>query len=340
MKNLMKLKYALVLTSALVITACNSKTEESTEHADHAGAHSYICPMNCENGKTYDKAGKCPVCGMDLEAMNHEASEKTYYMDFTANPAQVELGKAAKLSFTPKIKGQDGEAVPLEIVHDKKLHLIVVSKDLSWFDHIHPEYTASDAYEINVLGSDKSYTNGPFKNEVKFETGGEFVLFADYAPTGASHQLERIELNVAGKPYAGKIYDKEQTTDNVDGYTVTIESDGGKWLSAQQSHISAIVKQGSKEIPADQFENYLGAKAHMVVISSDSKDYLHVHPEVVDGRLDLHTTFKQPGVYRGWLQFQTAGKVHTADFTIVVAKGVASANTEHEGHDESKEHSH
>ena len=26
----------------------------------------WACPMNCE-GKTYDKAGKCPVCGMDLE---------------------------------------------------------------------------------------------------------------------------------------------------------------------------------------------------------------------------------------------------------------------------------
>lgn len=26
----------------------------------------WFCPMNCE-GKTYDKAGRCPVCGMELE---------------------------------------------------------------------------------------------------------------------------------------------------------------------------------------------------------------------------------------------------------------------------------
>lgn len=26
----------------------------------------YYCPMHCEGGKTYDKAGDCPVCGMDL----------------------------------------------------------------------------------------------------------------------------------------------------------------------------------------------------------------------------------------------------------------------------------
>ena len=24
------------------------------------------CPMHCEGEKTYDKAGDCPICGMDL----------------------------------------------------------------------------------------------------------------------------------------------------------------------------------------------------------------------------------------------------------------------------------
>jgi Cu2+-exporting ATPase len=26
----------------------------------------YKCPMNCEGDKTYTKAGKCPVCNMNL----------------------------------------------------------------------------------------------------------------------------------------------------------------------------------------------------------------------------------------------------------------------------------
>ncbi|NCP22377.1 MAG: heavy-metal-associated domain-containing protein, partial [Zetaproteobacteria bacterium] len=26
----------------------------------------FYCPMHCEGEKTYDKAGDCPVCGMDL----------------------------------------------------------------------------------------------------------------------------------------------------------------------------------------------------------------------------------------------------------------------------------
>ena len=28
----------------------------------------YQCPMKCEGDKTYDKAGKCPKCGMNLKA--------------------------------------------------------------------------------------------------------------------------------------------------------------------------------------------------------------------------------------------------------------------------------
>jgi hypothetical protein len=95
-------------------------------------------------------------------------------------------------------------------------------------------------------------------------------------------------------------------------------------------HISAIVKKDGKEIPADQFENYLAAKAHVVMISEDTKDYLHVHPEVADGRLDLHTEFGRPGIFRGWLQFQTEGKVHTADFVVKVEEGTAPESA-HEG---------
>jgi uncharacterized membrane protein len=39
---------------------------------------------------------------------------------------------------------------------------------------------------------------------------------------------------------------------------------------------------------------------------------------VAGDELEMNTTFAQPGLYRGWLQFQTNGKVHTADFAIKV----------------------
>src|SRR5690606_22219121 len=57
------------------------------EHPRHKQQHEskgkgtgvFYCPMHCEGEKTYDKAGQCPVCGMDLV----EEQNLT-----TSNPAQ------------------------------------------------------------------------------------------------------------------------------------------------------------------------------------------------------------------------------------------------------------
>ena len=81
----------------------------------------------------------------------------------------------------------------------------------------------------------------------------------------------------------------------------------------------------------------------MVVIGLVDKEYLHVHPDVVEGKFDLHTTFKKPGIYRGWIQFQADKKVHTIDFTLNVkegsadelkklANGLEKSSAEHAGH--------
>ena len=62
----------LVVTAAF--TGCEQKaaTEQQpvsaeTAPATPAVAAAYICPMGCE-GSASDKPGKCPVCGMELEA--------------------------------------------------------------------------------------------------------------------------------------------------------------------------------------------------------------------------------------------------------------------------------
>jgi hypothetical protein len=59
-----------------------------------------------------------------------------------------------------------------------------------------------------------------------------------------------------------------------------------------------------------------------------------VNPDVADGKFDLHTTFKKQGIYRGWIQFQSEGKVHTIDFTMNVTQGMPTdAKQASKGHD-------
>lgn len=59
-------------------TMHNEETQmESTEDHHHHSkmeetAAVYYCPMKCEGDKTYDKAGECPKCGMDLVVVEKE----------------------------------------------------------------------------------------------------------------------------------------------------------------------------------------------------------------------------------------------------------------------------
>jgi len=327
MKPGFKLFFILVVSS-LLLFSCEARKKTEAETNDSIAQQKYACPMHPEvTGKEGDT---CSKCGMKLTKLQTEAQEN-YVMTFKAEPSVV-AGKASVLSLTPIKEGNEQESVPLDIQHDKKIHLIVVSKDLSYFDHIHPEIQSNGSYQIKVLGKDENYSKGKFQNETHFNQGGDYVLFADYLPTGATHQLERIELKVDGPAYQLQSFTHEKLIATTDGYEVSLLPKDGKLLTGSLQHIAAIIKKDGKEISADSFENYLSAKAHVVVISEDTQDYLHVHPDVSKGRLDLHTTFAKPGIFRGWLQFQTNGTIHTADFVLNVQKGATEKAAEEHHH--------
>jgi len=337
MKNMLITGFTLVL-SVLAFNACkndHSKQNAQTIEAATPGTK-YICPMNCEKGKTYDKPGSCPVCHMDLEPTKAEveANKAEYFTAFMANPSQLVAGKPAMLSFTPKIKGNESAPVPLDLVHEKKMHLILVSDDLSWFDHIHPEYQASGAYEIKVLGKGENFTNGRGHNETRFDTGGKYWAFTDFKPLGGLNQVNKTELNVAGTPAKSVAYNKAKMSTTVDGYTLSMEvGHGAKGFTTDSlQHIPVTIKQGGKAVDPATFENYLGEKAHVIMVEIASKEFVHTHPSAEGGRLDIHTTFAKPGTYRVWLQFQTGGKVHAADFVLKVEDGKAGEHKEGDGH--------
>ena len=69
--------------ATLTVVACGKKenkeaTKELERHDHKKGeAHqlAYVCPMDCEKGKTYDASGKCPVCQMDLIVQKHKEGD-------------------------------------------------------------------------------------------------------------------------------------------------------------------------------------------------------------------------------------------------------------------------
>lgn len=71
----------LIYASMMVLfTACagNSEKAEKTESAvETAHAEVYGCPMKCEGEKTYEQAGTCPVCKMELQEIALAETDST-----------------------------------------------------------------------------------------------------------------------------------------------------------------------------------------------------------------------------------------------------------------------
>ena len=57
----------------------SSQKDNKTVSLINNSTSKYHCPMHCEGDKNYDKAGDCPVCGMNLEKVYDVENSKTLY---------------------------------------------------------------------------------------------------------------------------------------------------------------------------------------------------------------------------------------------------------------------
>lgn len=298
------------------LTACNKvetskdKTSdmETAQHANHD--QTFVCPMHPE--VTGAKGEKCSKCGMELQAVSQPDTAELA-VKISTMPTVVEAGKATALSIA--ITNQK-KSVPLEEVHEMKLHLLVVDEELTWFDHLHPVEQADGTYKVSET----------------FPTGGNYLLFSDYKPVGLAGAVDMQKIEVKGTTAASVLDLKPKSVAVVDGYTVTLLNGNGFKTNQNQGLQFTIEKEGEKFQESDM-QNYLGATAHIVMIGKADKDFLHIHPDS-DKQFPIaaQTNIKKSGWYRMWVQFKIKGKLHTADFTVNVAEGNAGKAEDHSGH--------
>lgn len=94
---------------AMVLISCNSFANSSSEN-DTA---KYQCPMKCEGNKTYNKPGKCPVCGMNLKKIN----DPTVSQSSDANQSNVKIVGAM---MNVMHKGELFGTINLDTISNKK----------------------------------------------------------------------------------------------------------------------------------------------------------------------------------------------------------------------------
>jgi len=102
MKKSVMLLVLIFCISTIAVSCKDSKketeverTELGVEKADLAMNDVYQCPMDCENGKTYDKEGSCPVCKMDLNKVKKKDGGDSDHEghDHDDNPDETKEGE-------------------------------------------------------------------------------------------------------------------------------------------------------------------------------------------------------------------------------------------------------
>ncbi len=256
-----------------------------------------------------------------------ETTSAKFKAEFKTNPVAVKAGEQTELSFT--VKNENGEIVKdLPIVHEKPMHLLVVSEDLNEFYHIHPELQADGSYKVVHT----------------FPNSGNYRLYADFTPKDSPQVVEQITVKVEGKEREKvALVADTKLEKTVDGLKVVLKPNAeivaGKELMLDFNVFDAATNQTATDL-----QKYLGEYAHFVIISEDLKGFIHAHPMSKESHsekqdeskphshddkmnmenamnpstISAHTSFPTAGLYKVWGQFQRGGRVINVPFIVNV----------------------
>ncbi|MDQ1910769.1 hypothetical protein RAC89_09810 [Paenibacillus sp. GD4] len=218
-----------------------------------------------------------------------------------AGASEAGIGKRIRL----EVKKSDGSPVDrFQVNHEKLLHLIVISKDLSYFNHIHPEHKGGGVFEIDNV----------------FPAGGEYRFIADFKPADGDSMTKMEWLKVEGKPSeAVPVVPDEKLVRVIDGKRVTLTLDSLE--AKKETKLTFTLAEESSNQPITDLQQYLGAIGHVVILSEDGERYVHVHAEEGQGTgpdAVFEASFPRSGVYKIWGQFQRNGQVFTAAYVVKV----------------------
>jgi Cu+-exporting ATPase len=253
--------------------------------------------------------------GMSMNRGNLTAEQSAHVALTTSSPVTPGQETTIRLSLTDV---QSGQPVNPAVAHEAPMHLIVVSRDLTYFAHIHPQLAGSV---------------GQYEVKHTFPTAGDYILYDEFELVGKSDEVHRFDLRVGSSVSSSANLAEDLGPKTPDGYTVSIKA-GGNVVAGVESHFVVSVQVDGK--PVADLEPYLGAAAHVVVLDQRAGGFAHVHSVPGDmpatGNMDdmaappanfgpnlaFSHTFEKPGLYKVWVQFARAGHVTTVPWIVEV----------------------
>lgn len=196
------------------------------------------------------------------------------------------------------LRGHDQPLRSFDVAHERRMHVIVVRRDLTGFQHVHPRMDADGTWSVPL----------------RLDAAGSYRVYADFERDGRPHTLAG-DLRVDGAANLLPLPAPQPRTTSDGGDAVRLDADG---LHADEdTTLRFTVTRDGQPVA---IEPYLGAGGHLVALREGDLAFLHVHPigDARDGRVAFETTFPSAGAYRLFLQYRVGAHVRTAAFTLEV----------------------
>ena len=217
---------------------------------------------------------------------------------YTMDSASKTLAANREETFEFRILDRAGRVVrDFDEQHEERMHLIVVRRDLVYYQHLHPSLGADGTWSVSLALPEP----GVYRAFADFSVGGEALTLGTDLAVPGTFEFTRLP-DPTGVVHA-------------EDYEVTLEA--GTPTAGTEGSLAFRITSNGREV--EQLEPYLGALGHLVALREGDLAFLHVHPTGgVGARLTFHAVFPSIGRYRLFLQFAHEGRVWTAGFTVEV----------------------
>ena len=247
----------------------------------------------------YDYVGETPegseFCSVD-DSWFLDLNELEFPVEMMLNP-ESEIVKNQSAEFSIQFLRPDGTAIQerqLAVVHERKIHLLIIDQALEDYRHVHP------------LGKNDGFSDIFFFSIVPRKSG-RYTVYADIVPKQSRSQvIGKTEFFVPGQIEKSLPLDEtmEAWTDSLH-FTLNSEL-----RSLRVDDLNSLELQIASSI-ADHSPNLkktMGAYAHLVAFDIRGRGFAHMHPvseEIQqDGVFKLNFSFRTQytGNYKVWAQ--------------------------------------
>lgn len=272
---------------------------------------------------------KKPGC-MTADGMQHFSDVDAYRAAKNPGESVATFAIEGETAGTPSVlqfslRGTEGAPIELFREHERFLHVIIVSKDMSVFSHVHPE---------EQVGFDMdSIRTGDFSLQYTFPRAGEYIVAIDYA-NQLRHESRQFHLTINGAPQQDEqhSFSSPQHSGGMD-----VSLDHMLPLAKEVTTLRFTFEEAGTQVT--DLSPYLAAAMHVAIVKNDLTEFIHTHGEVhppgyvapvtlshvhvpppqhFGPQIEAHAIFPSSGTYTVFTEVRRGNRIIPTAFTVQV----------------------